>query len=366
MKLYLAFETCLLLGLAVALIAPCLPALAGEPLPDATMLARGPSRPKQPAPPVVSDVTLTGTINVATMNGLKIKASKTSKTTNQKQWLVFSKADVTDVTIHAIATLDYVKKGQIVEFHGRLVNNEKLADKLKEFTIVARKSGKIKKNDLAKVDPAKDHPPAGGAAPAKAKADDDAEPTIGLPEDSGTTDSSTVVAKDPLPGAKSDVVGPKTRIFGKIATFDSKTLTVTVGERTIHADLAEIPTINVEISEPQVIAETKDSKIRIEGPGANGHLVSLKADDLVGAKIVVHGTASETKTLARCSAKDMDITLSRPLTGKKPSTTTEPPKKALADDTESAKKASADEAETPKKASADEAETPKKASPDDK
>jgi hypothetical protein len=314
MKRRLALKSFVLAGLAVTAVAFLGNARAGEPLPSDSVLAyaRNNRAPKPPAPPKISPVTLNGTIRAATPNGLKINASKTSKTTNQKPWFVASKTD-TEVTIHGTATLDYVRKGQTIEFTAQLVNNEKLSEKLKEFTIVARKGGKAKKNDIAKND-AKDHPAgAAGAGADAAKADADSEPSLGVPEDSKPAANAAVA------GGKPEVVGPKTKILAKIATVDAKSLTVTAGERTIHIDLVEIPTINVEISDPVVIPDTKDStKIRIEGPGPSGHLVSLMAEDLVGAKIIVHGTGAETKIASLCEAKDMDITLSKPLTGKKP------------------------------------------------
>jgi hypothetical protein len=322
------FEISLALGLALSLLGLCGPAYAGDPLPDASVLAF--ARPKKaPAPPPVpTDLTLNGTINVATGSGLKIKAGKTTKAKDQKQWLIGSNPETTEIKIHATATLDYVKKGQMVEFSGNLVNNEKLSDKLKEFTIVARKGGKAAKNAVAKNDAAKDRP-AAAAGGANAKADADEEPSLTVPEETKAGETKPA-ADGAAAGAKPEVAGPKTKVFGRVASVDSKSLTVTVGEKKIHADLVEIPTVNVEISSPQVIFDPNDkTKIKaIEGPGASGHLVSLTADDLSGAKIIVHGMGAESKKLGnQCLAKDMDITLARPLTGKKP---TEPPKKAVA------------------------------------
>ena len=110
--------------------------------------------------------------------------------------------------------------------------------------------------------------------------------------------------------------GPKTKIVGRIAARDAKSLTVTSGERTLHVDLAEMPTIHVEISDPKVVRS--GSKIEIQGQGASGRLVSLTPNDLAGAKIVARGTAVESKSGNECVARIIEITLALPLTGKKP------------------------------------------------
>ena len=110
--------------------------------------------------------------------------------------------------------------------------------------------------------------------------------------------------------------GPKTKIVGRIATRNEKSLTVTCGERTIHVDLADMPTIHVEIVNPNMIQD--GLKVKIQDATASGRLVTLTSDDLVGSKIVVRGAGAESKLGNRCMAKSIEITLAMPLTGKKP------------------------------------------------
>jgi fructose-specific phosphotransferase system component IIB len=118
--------------------------------------------------------------------------------------------------------------------------------------------------------------------------------------------------------AKHEAVAGKTKIVGRIERCDGKSLTVTRGQQTIHVDLADIPTINVELSDLKLVQDSKDSsKNRVEGKGASGHAVSILVSDLVGAKIVVQGTAAETKSKRQCMAKSIEVTLAKPLTSKK-------------------------------------------------
>ncbi len=126
-------------------------------------------------------------------------------------------------------------------------------------------------------------------------------------------------------------MGAKTKTLGRVESIDGKSLSVSAGERTIHLDLADEPTIKVELTDPKIIPDKNNDipKTKIEGSGPGGKLVSLTAADLVDAKIIVHGTGTETKTDKQCAAKSIDVTLATPLTGK---TSASPAvKKALAD-----------------------------------
>ncbi len=125
---------------------------ASEPLPDASVLAyrSTPRQPKPPTPPKISEVTLTGVVNDVAPKGLTIKAGKTSASKDQKQWLVFAQSDSTEFTIRGTATLDYLRKGQTIEFGAQIAadekvakkaDEEKVADKLDMLTIVSRKGG---------------------------------------------------------------------------------------------------------------------------------------------------------------------------------------------------------------------------------
>ncbi len=310
---------------------------ASEPLPDASVLAyrSTPRQPKPPTPPKISEVTLTGVVNDVAPKGLTIKAGKTSASKDQTQWLVFAQSDSTEFTIRGTATLDYLRKGQTIEFGAQIAadekvakkaDEEKVADKLDMLTIVSRKGGlaHLKNGD------AKDHAVDPGAGRIEFRKKADSDPILATPDQS-----------DPKAGnggkaaAKPEAVagGPKENIAGMIASWDKekKSLTVTCGQRTIHVDLADIPTINVEIflSDVKLVPDTKDkSKSRIEGNGVSGHLVPIITGDLDGAKIVVHGTGSESKQGNQCAAKSIEVTLAKPLTGNKKPASSEAKKTA--------------------------------------
>ena len=106
---------------------------------------------------------------------------------------------------------------------------------------------------------------------------------------------------------------------------------MTRGQQTIRVELADLATINVELTNPKLIPNTKDaSKSRIEGKGPNGKTVSMTVADMVGAKIVAQGRGSESQQGNFCVAKSIVVTLATPLTGKKKSASPEA-KKTLAD-----------------------------------
>ena len=116
---------CFLVGLFSSAFDITEHAIADEQLADASVVAYWGRRPyKAPARPKISAVTLTGVITGVRSTGLTIKASKTSKSRNQKQWSVFAQSATTAFAIHGVATLDYMRKGQIVEFSGQIVKNE--------------------------------------------------------------------------------------------------------------------------------------------------------------------------------------------------------------------------------------------------
>ncbi|MGO9115094.1 MAG: hypothetical protein ACLP9L_38270, partial [Thermoguttaceae bacterium] len=336
-----------LLGLAVCAFEFAKHVIAGEPLPDASMVAyKASKQPKQPAQPKPSAVTLTGVIEAVKSDGLKIKAGKTSISKNQQEWLVFAQSDSTAFTIRGTATPDYMRKGQTVEFSGQFVTNEKdvnkvnegkvadtvkeetvadtgkegkvadkvkeekIADKVKELTIFSRKVAAVNKGG------AKDRVtnPGRNSRSGTSKAKTDSQTTVTKPDD-----SKAKTGDDAAPATKVAIIGGKARIVGRIESCDGKSLTVTAGQRTIHADLADIPTITVELSNPIFVPDGKDgSNNKVEGTGASGKLVTMMASDLIKAKIVVHGMGLESDSDRRCAAKSIDVTLATPLTGKKP------------------------------------------------
>ncbi len=336
MKRRYAIGMCFLLGLSVLAIKTAVRVVAGEPLPDASVLARGYSRPrnqKPPEQPTTSEVTLTGVIDNVRSNGLMIKASKSSKGKDQKEWLVFAQSDSSEFTIRGTAMPEYLRKGQNIELSGQIVSGEKgdkakedkVADKVKELTVFSRKGALAAPKKVGEKDPAV-VPGLGRIEAAKPAADPEA----------ALTAPDEAKSKGGKSAAKHEAVanGPKEKIIGRIEKYDEKGLTVARGQQTIHVDLVDLPTINVELCDPKLIPDTKDiSKSRIEGKGMNGHVVSLLAGDLVGAKIVVQGTATETKSEHQCTAKSIDITLAKPLTGKK---STKSAKPTLSDDKKTA------------------------------
>ena len=304
MKPLSATRVCILLGLAFSVLATAANAMADEPLPDTSLLA---ARPHQPSTsqPKISDVTLTGVIVDAKPGGLTVTASKSGKGKNQKQWLVLSGGS-TEVSIHGLATLDYLRHGHIVEFSGQITPSGNVADKVDDLTIYAYKRKPPSKKGGNK-DQAVDQP---GERIEASKAAGDSD-VLSLADDDAKAGDGGNGGK---PAAAAG--GSKTKIVARITAHDTKSLTMTAGERTIHADLGETPTIHVEFHNPKMVQS--GSKLEIQGTGPSGHLVTFLAKNLSGAKIVARGTGAEGKAGNECMAKDIDITLATPLTGKKP------------------------------------------------
>lgn len=314
MKRRISVGMCLLFGLSVCAFELAERVAASEPLPDASVLAQGRRPFFGPMPPRISEVTLSGVIEAVQPNALTIIAGRTGRPWGQKQWLVLSWAGTTELTIHGTATLDYLRKGQTIEFKGQIAKGdkvarkakeEKVADKVKELTIIARKGELAAKGHV--VDPGKIKAP---------KSETDPETALAVSDDD--------------PDSEAAGIGPKEKIVGKIAARDEMSLTVAAGKRMIHVDLADEPTINVELFDPKLVADKKDaSKSKIEGQGSGGRLVTIMAGDLPGSKIVVRGTGRESWSANECTAKSIEVTLAKPLTGKKP--TSSGTKKAVAD-----------------------------------
>ena len=302
--------TRLLLGLSLSALAIAERVVAGEPLPDASVLAARPRTPKPPAQPKEHNLVLYGVVGAVEAKGLTITAGKTSTSTEEKEWLILAQADSTELTIRGTATPDYLRKGQTVEFSGQIVSDEKaadegkeerLADKVKELKIVSRKSKKGGAREHVA------HSGGGGRTVAR-KPEADSEPTSTAPDDDSKTKAK--------PAAKPAAGGPKTKIAGEIISCDGKGLTVFWGERTVHVDLADEATIKIELVDPKL--DQEGGKNQFEGAGPNGHLVTMLASDLVGAKIVVHGKGMESESGGnQCMAKRIDITLAAPLAGTK-------------------------------------------------
>ena len=327
MKRRISIGVCLLFGLSVLAFEVGGRGIAEEALPDASVVAYWAHRPPNPpVPPRISEVTLTGIIYDLQPAGLTITAGKTSRSKNQKQWIVLAPSDTTALTIHGTATLDFMRTGQIVEFSSQIVSDEKgvnkakaekVADKIDELTIVFRKGGAAARNKGGTKDAAAKPGVAARIAAPKPAADPE---TILMSSD----DSDSKADDSGKPAATHETVanGAKRKIVGRIERCDAKNLMVTCGQRTLHVDLAEVPTIHVELSNLKLVQDGKDaSKSRIEGKGASGHLAPVMVSDLIGSKIVVEGTAVETKSSRQCTAKSIEITLAKPLSGKKSAST---------------------------------------------
>jgi hypothetical protein len=137
-------------------------------------------------------------------------------------------------------------------------------------------------------------------------------------------DSTAKTGDSATPAAKPAASGSKTKIVGRIESCDEKSIVVSIGQRTIHANLAEIPTINVVLSDPTFVSDGKDgSNNKVEGKGASGKLVTMMASDLLKAKIAVRGVGLEVNSNRRCAARSIDVTLATPLSGKKPASSAE-------------------------------------------
>jgi hypothetical protein len=339
---------CLFLGLYVHPYPIAERVVAGEPLPDDTFVAYKESKPaKQPPQPKPSPIYLSGAIQSVQADGLKIKGGKTSDAKNQQEWLVYAQSESTSFTIRGTATPDYLRKGQTVEFSGQLATNEqadskgdknvaeergavkaiepkvteeKIVDKVAALTVFSRKVGAVKKSSTT------DHvskTPRRGSRSESSKAAKDSQTTSAAPTESTAKAETTAKAVEtPTFVTKATGPGAKSKIVGRIESSDGKSFTVTAGHQKIHAELADAPTINVELSDPTFVSDSKGgSNNMVEGTGPSGKLVSMLASELVNAKIVVRGMGLETSSDKRCAAKSIVITLATPLTGAKPTTT---------------------------------------------
>jgi hypothetical protein len=289
MKARFSIVSGLILGLTLADCLLGTAVRADESLPDASVVAfanhksgKRSSGPKQ-TPPKVSEVTLTGVVDAVQANGLAIKAGKSTKGKDQKTWLVMPGQNV-EVTIDGTATVDYLKKGQIVQFEGQVLNNEEVAGKLNELTVLDKKSSAALTAKVAARDHVKEVAGGGGGRIAAPKEDADSDALIG-PDDSKKKGDAKASAKSDAAAS-----GLKTKIVGKIESRTDKGFTVASGSRTLKVELSDSPTINVQLSDPKMVQ--------------------------VGARIVVHGTAAESKQGNQCMAKTIVVTLATPLSGK--------------------------------------------------
>ena len=245
MKRQSLIGTCLLLGLSVSTCEVGERVIAGEPLPDVSMLAywagfgggggggrgaggesgggnrqRPNQNPQMQQQPKISEVTLTGIVNDVQSSGLTINAtctSATSKSKEQKIWLVTGKPGA-DFTIRGTATLSYLRKGQTIEFKGQIISEEsvadakggkkkaakveKIADAVDQLTIVSRMGGaSLLKKDGTKANAAD----AGGGGRIEApKEDTDSTTTLSVPDDEPKAD--TAKAKPAAGAAKPKMV----------------------------------------------------------------------------------------------------------------------------------------------------------------
>lgn len=268
--------------------------------PDAMLAKKSGKRPKKKSkPPKIENLSLSGTIEIVQANALKFKTDKSSKSSNGKggknaggqEWIVYPQPNTT-VEIDATATLDYLHKGQIIEFTG-LLSGDTIAGSVESLTIVP-KHGHALGID-GKPGKAKDEGIGGGRiAPPKpivdpdldVAADDTTTTTTTTATDAGTSKPKAVAA--PTRRTKSSV---KTSITAKIVSCNDKALEVEAGSRKIHLTLSDIPTIQVVLDDPRLVAP--------------------------GAKVAVQGRGYRAKSGNVCQADSLKVTLIEPLAAKK-------------------------------------------------
>ena len=216
-----------------------------------------PKQQKQQKPPVISTVTLEGTVKAIGTKGFKASASKDTTDNKKmpiKEWLVAPLKDTVWV-ITGTADVSYLKPGQTVTFKATLNDQGQPDAKISELTLV----------------------PAEGNSP-------------GITADDGT---GPIRPKDPGIGGVQPAANQIKKVVGKMTSCGETKLVVGAGKE-VHAELAESPTVNIALCDPKLM--------------------------VVGAKVTVHGTALKTKNASYCEADDIKVTLVEPLTGRKKST----------------------------------------------
>lgn len=236
--------------------------------------------------PTVSTVTLDGTVEAIGKMGFQVNASKKqtgkkksgkNKTPTKEWFIVPTKA----TTWHILGSADvnYLKPGQTIIFKTTLDGQSQPEDKVSILTVV----------------------PAKGNIPS-IKADDGLGP-IGRfrPKDPGIVEAAAPEKPAKKEAAAPPVVSGSVQVVGRIASCGRTKMTVRAGKE-LHVELDENPTINIALSDPKMMT--------------------------VGAKVTIHGTATETKNASYCVPDEVTVTLATPLTGKEKPSELDPPEKA--------------------------------------
>ncbi len=280
----------LALCFSVVVITAQIVAAPFEPLPDASIVAKGGKKPSsnkqsQPKQAKPTEVTLTGTIKeiLPGGGGINVNAKKSPKDKSPKDWTIAPNAEAR-VIVKGTATVDYLRVGRIVEFTGKIRGDDTLDGKLKELTVVEKVVAKK-----------------GGSANARA-----ANQGVGGTRIEAPKEASDVAEDDPTekpldakaaPKGDPTVIGPEKSIAGKIVKCSDKEISVASAGRIIVVQLADMPTINVLLNNPKLVQ--------------------------VGAHIVAVGVGLEEKSGGnKCLARELTITLAEPLHGTKSASST--------------------------------------------
>lgn len=223
------------------------------------------SKPKQKPQqkqPKVESVTIDGTIEALGRGEMKVVNTK-----DKKHWVVAPQSN-TKLYVKGTANADYLRPKLTIQFKAVLGDQDTVKDKLSDLSVVT--PSKINKLGIF----------ADGVG---------GDAGIGDPLAPGKS-SKAKPAAAPLADGDLLSTGQKVRIVAAISTCDGNKLTLSVGSRTIKAELADNPTIDVSSSDPRQIQ--------------------------VGSKVVIHGKGIR-GTTNLCQADDVKVTLTQPLVGKK-------------------------------------------------
>jgi hypothetical protein len=196
-----------------------------------------------------------GTIDSVDSDGIHVSARRGRK------WLVRAQSGARLVII-GTATADYLKPGLVLQFKAELDDDGKTTDKISEVTIVTPNADNPLGCFGGKAGDGKR--PANAGKATTRKADDD--------------DLALLLESNGL------------KIVGKITSVDGKQVALRAGKRRVKMELADSAVIKVLVSDPGLLLP--GSEIRASGTGTRGRV-------------------------GRCQADNIEVTLAKPLTGKK-------------------------------------------------
>jgi hypothetical protein len=227
---------------------------------------------KAKKPPQPQNITVNGTITSVSGERIHVAARRTSR-----PWVVVLQSG-TRVTVIGTAEPGYLAPGMVLQFKAEMDEQGNPPAKVGEMTVVTASS----QNPLGCF-----RLPADGSPPA-------ANSAVGA--------GTGVKHARPKPPAKPDddlgsLIAPEYKINGKITSIDGSRLSLRAGKRTISIELAESPTIHVLLSDASRL--------------------------LPGSRIEAIGQGS--RKAARCQADQVEVTLAKPLSGKKTASPTPSP-----------------------------------------